>query len=396
MFWSSRPAIAALMLATASAACGGATSATATSEPAEPIAATPVGGPEQSPPADPAPPRQVEADLSLAATGAPLPPAAKLRSALDDAMSAGKAAKGGKNADYIPALDKVDSKLFGVAIVTSGGEIMERGDTKQRFSIQSISKAFTLALVMEEMGAKAVEEKIGVGATGMPFNSIIAIETVNGEKDARPDNPLVNAGAIATVSWVPAKSKEQRWERIIGIMSDFAGRRLDVDKEVYRSESETNTRNRSISWLLAAYESLGSDPMEALDLYTRQCSISVSAHDLAVMGATLSNGGVNPVTGKRVVSADTARRVLAVMMTAGLYENSGQWAVQVGVPAKSGVGGGIVAVVPGALSVGTFAPPLDAAGNSVRGQKAIGVLVDKLGISVFASRPKRRETAATQ
>ena len=197
------------------------------------------------------------------------------------------------------------------------------------------------------------------------------------------------------MSWVPAKSKEQRWERIIGIMSDFAGRRLDVDKEVYRSESETNTRNRSIAWLLAAYESLGSDPMEALDLYTRECSIAVTARDLAVMGATLSNGGVNPVTGKRVVSADTARRVLAVMMTAGLYENSGQWAVQVGVPAKSGVGGGMVAVVPGSLGVGTFAPPLDAAGNSVRGQRAIGALVDKLGISVFASHPKRRETAAS-
>ena len=384
--------IAALIIAIAG--CHGARGASGTTAAAEPVAATPVAHPvEHTPPGEPASPRDGEGELALAATDRSAPPAAKIRSALDEAVSAGRAARGGKNADYIPALAKVDSKLYGVAVVTTGGEVMERGDTKHRFSIQSISKAFTLALVIEELGAKTVEQKIGVGATGMPFNSIIAIETINGEKDPRPDNPLVNAGAIATVSWVPAKTKEQRWERIIGIMSEFAGRRLDVDKEVYRSESETNTRNRSISWLLAAYESLGSDPMEALDLYTRQCSIAVTARDLAVMGATLSNGGVNPVTGRRVVSADTARRVLAVMMTAGLYENSGEWAVEVGVPAKSGVGGGMVAVVPGTLSVGTFAPPLDAAGNSVRGQRAIGALVDKLDISVFASHPKRRETA---
>lgn len=193
----------------------------------------------------------------------------------------------------------------------------------------------------------------------------------------------MNPGAIAAVSLVPARDAQERWTRISTTLGAFAGRPLEVDQQVYKSESESNTRNRAISWLLKAYEVIPGDPMEALDLYTRQCSVSVTAHDLAVMGATLANGGMNPVTKRQVVSRDTAARALSIMLTAGFYETTGTWSFDVGVPAKSGVGGGIVAVVPGRYAVGTFAPPLDEAGNSVRGQRAIASIVEALGGNVF-------------
>ena len=311
---------------------------------------------------------------------------------MQGSYATGKALHEGKNADYIPVLAKVDPELFGITVVTADGKVSEAGDSSHTFSIQSVSKPFALARLVEDVGPEIVEKKIGVNATGEAFNSIIAIEqTRTGkEKEQRPPagNPLVNAGAITTVSMVPAGSPDERWNRILGTMNAFAGRKLSVDQEVYKSEAETNSRNRGITWLLGAYEALGSEPMQALDIYTRQCSISVNAHDLAVMGATLANRGVNPITGQQVLSADNAAKVLAVMMTAGLYENSGDWAFRVGVPAKSGVGGGIVAVVPGRFAVATFAPPLDGAGNSVRGQAAIEKLVQELGGGVFGSAKK--------
>lgn len=304
-----------------------------------------------------------------------------IQTAMSKAYSENKGLSEGKNADYIPALAKVDSKLFGIAIVSVDGTVYEVGDTKQQFSIQSAAKPFVFGKVVEEIGAKTAEEKIGVNATGMPFNSIIAMEM---NKETHPAmNPLVNPGAIATVSYLKANAPEDRYQKVLGTLSAFAGRPLTIDQLVYRSEAETNTRNRAISWLLKADEVLQGDPSEMLDVYTKECSISVNAKDLAVMGATLANGGINPITKKQVVDNDTAAKVLAVMSTAGLYDTTGTWMYRVGMPAKSGVGGGIVAVQPGAFAIGTFSPPLDKPGNSVRGQRAIESIAQDLHAGVF-------------
>ena len=307
------------------------------------------------------------------------------RAAVTKAHASFKGLTDGKNADYIPVLAKVDSKLFGVVLVTVNGEVYEIGDVQHAFSIQSVSKVFTLGRILEDLGAQAVEKKVGTNATGQAFNSIIAVEM--NKKEHPAGNPFVNPGAIASTSLVPGATPEERWSRIMGTLENFAGRKLTVDAQVYKSESETNTRNRAISWLLKAYEVIPGDPMEALDLYTRQCSVSVTAHDLAVMGATLANGGTNPVTHQKVVSPENAARMLSVMLTAGFYETTGTWSFEVGVPSKSGVGGGIVAVVPGRYAVGTFAPPLDEAGNSVRGQRAIESIVKSLGGNIFMAPP---------
>lgn len=309
-----------------------------------------------------------------------------MRAAVTRAHQAYAGLEDGKNADYIPVLAKVNPKLFGITLVTTSGEVYEVGDVQHPFSIQSISKVFTLSRVMEELGIDVVEKKIGTDATGQPFNSIIAIEQ---NETHRAGNPFVNPGAIATVSLLPARTGDERWAKIIGTFDAFAGRKLGVDKDVYASESKTNTRNRAISWLLKAYDVIPGEPMEALDVYTRQCSVAVNAHDLAVMGATLANGGKNPVTGAQVIAPENAARVLSVMLTTGLYETSGTWSVAAGVPAKSGVGGGIVAVVPGRFAIGTFSPPLDEAGNSVRGQRAIESVVKELGGNVFVAEKPR-------
>jgi glutaminase len=299
---------------------------------------------------------------------------------LKEAYETFKGVNEGKNADYIPFLAKADPNLFGIVIATVDGKVYEIGDSKYPFSIQSVSKVFTFAHVLQTLGSNAVEEKIGVNATGLPFNSLIAIEL----NQTRSVNPLVNAGAITTVSFVPGNTPEERWNQIIGTMSDFADRPLSVQEEVYRSESETNLRNRGIVQLLDSYKKLGSDPLESLDLYTRQCSIEVTARDLALMSATLANGGVNPITSKRVLDQNYVPKVLAVMLTNGLYEDSGTWAYQVGLPAKSGVAGGVIAVVPGKFAIATYSPPLDKAGNSFRGQKAIEYITNKLGVNIFS------------
>ncbi len=296
----------------------------------------------------------------------------------------------GKNADYIPVLAKVEPQLYGIAIATVDGSVYEVGNARDEFSIQSVSKIFTLARAIELLGAAAVERQIGVNATGMPFNSIIAIELGKDEHPA--GNPLVNPGAIATVASLPADGADDKWKGIIATYGAFAGRQLSVNEEVYESETETNTRNRAIATLLTAHEVIKTAPLEALDLYTRQCSVSVNARDLAIMGATLANGGRNPVTQQKVVAPGTVEHVLAVMATAGLYETTGAWMYEVGVPAKSGVGGGIVAVVPNRFAIGTFSPPLDEAGNSVRGQRAIASIIRAMNANVFASRPASRTT----
>lgn len=289
----------------------------------------------------------------------------------------------GKNADYIPALAQVPSNYFGINLVTPDGKSYSAGDIDPKFSIQSISKVFTLAQVFQESGQDLVENSIGVDATGQVFNSITAVEQYKGKEM----NPLVNPGAIATTGMVKGSSGDEVWRKILAIHSDFAGRPLDVDQVVYKSEADTNQRNRAIGQLMSAYERFPGDPAQAVDIYTRQCAIAVNAKDLGVMAATLANGGKNPVTGKQVVDPKYVPGLLAVMATAGLYDDSGKWLFHTGLPAKSGVGGGIIAVSPGKFGVGTFAPPLDAAGNSVRGQRAITSISNALGGNPYAVRP---------
>lgn len=311
------------------------------------------------------------------------PASEQIRAAMKRAYDRYKGLKEGKNADYIPALAKVDPALFGIAIVTVDGQVFEIGDSGKAFTIQSVAKPFTAAKLLDQIGPAALEKQIGVNQTGQPFNSILAVELLKMQERPPAGNPLVNPGAIATVSLLNATSRDQRWNAVSANLNAFAGRKLPLDQEVYASEKATFTRNQAFSYLLQNYEIIKSDPMQALDIYTAQCSVAVTAKDLAMMGATLANGGVNPVTKKRVVSADAAEKTLSLMLTSGLYENSGQWSFEVGLPAKSGVGGGIVAVVPGQYAIATFAPPLDEAGNSVRGQRAIAAISEELGGSLF-------------
>ncbi len=309
--------------------------------------------------------------------------AASVDAAVKAAYDKFKTLDEGKNADYIPALAKVPSNYFGIAVVTPQGKTSTAGDIEPTFSIQSISKVFTMALVFQQSGEDLVENSIGVDATGQVFNSIVAVEQFKGKEM----NPLVNPGAIATTGMVKGANADEVWAKIIGMHSDCAGRKLGIDQEVYKSESDTNQRNRAISMLMSAYERFPSDPAQAVDLYTRQCSIAVNAKDLGMMAATLANGGKNPVTGKQAIDAKNVPGILAVMATAGLYDDSGKWLFHTGLPGKSGVGGGLIAVSPGKFGVGTFAPPLDAAGNSVRGQRAITAISEALGGNPYAVKP---------
>jgi glutaminase len=286
---------------------------------------------------------------------------------------------GGKVADYIPDLAKVPPGLFGVAVVTVDGAVHEIGDTRYEFAIESVSKVFTMALVMEEFGAETLRAKVGAEPTGMPFNSVMAIELHGG----KPLSPLVNAGAMACTSLVQGANAEERWAKILACQGEFAGRRIALSDEVNRSEQTTNFHNRAIAWLLYSAGTIYSDPMEACDVYTRQCSTLITAVDLATMGATLANGGVNPVTKRRVVQSASVPPILAEMMMEGLYDTAGDWAFEVGLPAKSGVGGGIVAVAPGRCAIAGFAPSLDRVGNSVKGQAAVAAVAKALELNIF-------------
>jgi glutaminase len=287
--------------------------------------------------------------------------------------------KEGANASYIPFLASVPSDLFGISIAFTDGEILEVGDTKYEFAIESISKVFTLARILEELGKEEFKAKIGSNATGEPFNSVIALEL----HKEHPYNPFDNAGAIATVGLLNAKSSDDRWNQIINTYNLFAGRELAINNEVYQSESDTNAHNRGISWLLKNSGNMYTDPDQACDVYTRQCSVAITCRDLAIMGGTIANGGINPVTKKQVVSKENIQPILAEMMMNGLYENTGNWLYSTGLPGKSGVGGGILAVVPGKCALAVFAPPLDIHGNSVKGQKVSAFLSEKLGWSLF-------------
>jgi glutaminase len=313
---------------------------------------------------------------------------ADVQKAVDAAYAKFRTLKEGKNADYIPALAKVDPDLFGIAVVTADGKVYTAGDVKTEVSIQSISKVFTMAQVIQEQGADAIEKTIGVDATGARFNSIIAVEAVRTVvgTGAPEMNPLVNPGAISATGMVRGAGADEVWKKIIGFHNDSAGRSLNVLQDVYKSESDTNQRNQAIGALMLAYGYIKSNWQQAVDLYTRQCSIGVNARDLAVMASTLAFGGKNPVTGKQVMDAVKVPNVLAVMATAGLYDDSGKWLYHTGLPAKSGVGGGIIAVSPGRFGIAVVSPPLDDAGNSVRAQRAIADISNALGGNPYASR----------
>ncbi len=305
--------------------------------------------------------------------------AEQLLRAVKEAHDQFKGVTEGAPADYIPELAKVPADLFGVAIVTARGEVYTAGDVDYPFSIQSVSKPFTAALVMQEQGSDAIVQKIGVEPTGLKFNSILATQII----PQVSVNPLVNSGAIASVSMVQAKSADERFNKILDFFNRLSAAKLKVLDDVYKSEAATNQRNRAHAYILAASDRIYSDPMEAVDVYTKQCSIGVTAKQLGVMGATLANNGVNPVSNERVLDAQYVPKVLAIMMMAGFYNESGIWAFTTGLPAKTGVGGGIVAVVPGQMAIVGFSPRVNDAGNSVRAAKAIQYITDQLGLSLF-------------
>jgi glutaminase len=312
-----------------------------------------------------------------------LPASTMVQELVEAAYERFKSNQEGEQADYYPALAQVPADLFGICIAGITGALYSAGDALFPFTIMSISKPFVFALVCQALGSEQVRQRLGVNSTGLPFNSILAIE----QSPSRLTNPMVNPGAIAATSLAPGESVEKKWLFICQGLARFAGRELTLNEEVYASASESNQRNQVIARLLASYERLYGDAQEAVDLYTRQCSLNVTASDLAVMAATLADGGVNPITKERVIDQSLCPPVLAVMATAGMYETSGDWLYDIGLPGKSGVGGGIITVVPGKGGLGTFSPRLDRAGNSVRGQMATKFLSSSLGLNIFASQP---------
>lgn len=328
--------------------------------------------------------RQTDSGLSsgFVSTGQ-LPDQETVRTLVNEAHRRFISNEEGHNSAVYPALARVPANLFGICVVGTGGDLHAVGDAEHAFTIMSVSKPFVFALICEAMGHEAIREKVGVNATGLPFNSLAGIEL----GDEGRTNPMVNSGAIATTSLAPGNSFESKWEFIHEGLSRFAGRTLSVNEEVYESASETNFRNQSIARLLQSYGRIYMDPAAATDLYTKQCALDVTAKDLAVMGATLADGGVNPITKERVVDASVCHYALAIMATAGLYETSGDWLFEIGLPGKSGIGGGIVTVSPGKGGLGTFAPPLDKAGNSVKGQLVAKFLSQRLGLDLFVSQP---------
>jgi glutaminase len=303
-----------------------------------------------------------------------------VRTAVDEAYARYRSDTSGKNADYIPYLAQVDSKLFGISVVSTDNQNYSVGDTTYSFSIQSISKVFTLALAMDELGPDKVFERIGCEPTGRPFNSVPAVVDI----PTHTGNPLVNAGAIATTSLISGATEDDKWKKILAFYSKAAGEKLSLIDAVYKSEAATNEGNRALAALLLKYQRIYSDPLEAVDIYTKACSVGVNVKQLARMGATLANNGMNPVTGEQVIKAENVPYILAAMTMAGLYDASGGWAWHVGLPGKSGVGGGILTVAPGKGGIAAFAPRLDAAGNSVKAQKVITYVADKLDMNIFS------------
>lgn len=312
-----------------------------------------------------------------------LPSADQVQSLVNQAYDRFQSIDTGEVADYIPALAQVSRQLFGICVVGVNGEVYAAGETEYEFSIQSLSKPFIFALICQAIGEEDAREKLGVNSTGLPFNSVIAVE--RGSEGT--SNPMVNAGAIAATSLAPGETAAEKWQFIQTGLSRFAGRTLTLNPAVYQSEAATNQHNQGLAKLLDAYDRIFFDPIEATDVYTRQCAMNVTAKDIAVMAATLANGGRNPITKAQIIDPIHCQHVLAVMVTAGLYENSGDWLYEVGLPGKSGVSGGLVTVAPGKGGLGVFAPPLDPAGNSVKGQLVARFLSEQLGLNLFRSQP---------
>ena len=311
-----------------------------------------------------------------------------MQAAVDQAWRRFRGHRDGVPSTVYPALQGVDPDLFGIAVVGTSGLTVTAGDATTEFTIMSVAKPFVLALVCDDLGLDRVRDLVGVNATGLPFNAVPAVE---GSAQGRT-NPMVNPGAIATTSLVTGASFEERWARIRDGLGRFAGRELHLDDATLASARATNHRNRALANLLTSVGALEGDPADAVDLYTRQSCLAVTAVDLAVMGATFADGGVNPVTGETVVRPETAQAVLAMMTIAGMYETSGDWLLDVGVPAKSGIGGGIISVAAGKGCLATFSPPLDAAGNSVRGRLVAQYLARALGLDMLASAPDPAHT----
>lgn len=310
-----------------------------------------------------------------------LPPVDQRRNGVQAAYELFRDNTEGACSTVYPALEEADPDLFGISIVSTKGIETSVGDYDNHFPIMSVVKPFVFALVADHFGPTEMHDRIGVNATGYPFNSVTAIER---SPDGRT-NPMVNSGAIATTSMALGETKEDKWQFLVDGLSRLAGRPLTVMDDVYASASTTNYRNRSIVDALEERGRVYCDAADALDLYTRACSLAVTARDLAIMGATLADGGVNPVTHEKVVEAETCHFSLVVMVTAGMYETSGDWLYLTGLPGKSGIGGGIVSIAPGKGGMGTYAPRLDSYGNSVKGQLVAAYLARELGINLFAS-----------
>ena len=305
-----------------------------------------------------------------------------VRAAVEAAYDRCKEEQGGKNADYIPYLAGVPSTLFGIAACLPDGDVVAVGDTDYVFGIESVSKVPTAILAMNQYGAKEILDRIGADATGLPFNSIMALLL---EKE-HPSTPLVNAGAISACSMIrPTGDADGKWRAIVSFVADLTGSEVEVIDELYRSETATNFNNKSIAWLLKNYARIYDDPELSLDLYTRQCSLGVTARQLAVMAATIASGGVNPLTRKEVFKPGLAPKITSMMATVGFYEHTGDWLFTTGLPAKTGVGGGIMGVVPGVMGLAAFAPPLDEAGNSVKAQRALAYIAGHLNLNIFGT-----------
>lgn len=305
---------------------------------------------------------------------------AQIKTAVEEAYEECKGIQGGHNADYIPFLANIDPNLFGLSVSLLDGTTISVGDTDYKFGIESVSKVLTAILVLKQKGADAVLKQIGADATGLPFNSIFAILLENDH----PSTPLVNAGAITACSMVePQGDSWGKWEAIINNFKALCGSEAQVIDELYRSESETNFNNRSIAWLLKNYNRIYDDVSMSLDLYTRQCSVGITAEQLAICAGTIANGGTNPVTKENVFARDLAPKITTLISSVGFYQNTGDWLYTSGIPAKSGVGGGVLGVFPGVMGIASFAPPLDVAGNSVKAQAAVKAVMKKLDLGVF-------------
>ena len=305
----------------------------------------------------------------------------QIKDAAQEAFDLYKTNTDGKNADYIPYLANINKNLFGISICLLNGQTIQLVDTEYKFGIESVSKVHTAILVLRQYGAQQLLEKIGADATGLPFNSIFAILLENDH----PSTPLVNAGAIAACSMVkPIADPENKWKAIVDNITDLCGSAPQLIDELYKSESETNFNNRSITWLLKNYNRIYDDPTMSLDLYTRQCSLGITATQLSICGATIANNGTNPVTRKQIFDTALSPKITSLIATVGFYEHTGDWLYTSGIPAKTGVGGGVMGTLPGLFGIAAFAPPIDNAGNSVKAQLAIKHIMNKLGLSVFS------------